>query len=78
MSEPCPGVICDKFCYVISNKLLHKYIKVPSGETLELAVKEFQLRWGFPYCFGAMDGSHIDRFHVTSHVIVGTIFVHLK
>ena len=50
------------------SKLLPKYIKMPSGENLELAVKEFHLRWGFPQCFGAIDSSHIpikapDDFH---------------
>ena len=53
------GEICEEFCYVTFSKLLPKYFKIPLGENLELTVKEFQLRRGFPHCFGAIDGFHI-------------------
>lgn len=50
--------IVEEFSDIIPNKLLSKYICIPTGEDLEMIVREFKYRWGFPQCFGAIDGSH--------------------
>lgn len=34
-------------------------IRIPTGDAASDVVREFEVKWGFPQCFGAIDGSHI-------------------
>ena len=43
----------------IVNNLFQGYIKIPTGQSAETVVDGFLHRWGFPQCFGAIDGLHI-------------------
>jgi len=49
----CPGT-----CKSIVEQLLHKYVKLPQGETVKEAMDGFD-QMGFPQAVGAIDGSHI-------------------
>ena len=52
-------VIVHEVCKAIVDVLLAKYIKMPTGNEAMEIVRGFEERWGFPQCFGAVDGSHI-------------------
>ena len=39
--------------------MLPSYIKIPTHAEIIKVVDEFQSKWGFPQCAGAIDGSHI-------------------
>ena len=65
---PCssPGVglstVCvavHDVCTAIVNNLLERYIKIPTGSDAQAVVDGFLCTWGFPQCFGAIDGTHI-------------------
>ena len=56
---PSACVIVHEVCNTIVDVLLPKYIKVPSRNQAMKVVSGFEDRWGFPQCFGAVDGSHI-------------------
>ena len=51
--------ILHEVCKAIVDTLLAKYIKEPTGVEAMKIVQGFEERWGFPQCFGAIDGSHI-------------------
>lgn len=39
--------------------LANDMIRIPRGDAAADVVREFEVKWGFPQCFGAIDGSHI-------------------
>lgn len=51
--------IVHEVCTAIVDCLLDKYITLPRGERAMEVVQGFEEVWGFPQCFGAIDGSHI-------------------
>ena len=51
--------IVHEVCNAIVDCLLDKYIVLPRGERAMEVVRGFEEVWGFPQCFGAIDGSHI-------------------
>ena len=52
-------VTVHEVCHAIVNILLQQYIKIPTGDSAHTVVDGFFHTWGFPHCFGAIDGSHI-------------------
>ena len=52
-------VTVQEVCTSIVNVLMTRYIRVPTGEAAQTVVDGFLHTWGFPQCFGAIDGSHI-------------------
>ena len=50
--------IVHEVCKAIVECLSDKYLTLPKGERAMEVVKEFEELWGFPQCFGAIDGSH--------------------
>ena len=52
-------VIVHGVCRKIVRCLLHTYIKILQGHEAMAIVRGFRDQWGFPQCFGAVDGSHI-------------------
>lgn len=57
MSTVC--IVVHEVCKVIVDSLLSKYIRIPHGNDAMEVVRGFEERWGFPQCFGAVDGTHI-------------------
>ena len=51
--------IVHEVCKAIVDCLLDKYIAIPRGERAMEVVRGFEEVWGFPQCFGAIDGSHV-------------------
>ena len=51
--------IVHEVCKAIVDSLLEKYITIPQGNAAMDVVRGFEEKWGFPQCFGAVDGSHI-------------------
>ena len=47
------------FCEAVVEILLPHYINIPTGVRLHEIVEDFESRWGFPQCVGAIDGTHI-------------------
>ena len=52
-------VTVHEVCHAIVSILLQRYIKIPTGDSAHTVVDGFLHTWGFPQCFGAIDGSHI-------------------
>ena len=52
-------VTVREVCTAIVNILFQRYIRIPTGEAAQTVVDGFFHTWGFPQCFGAIDGSHI-------------------
>ena len=52
-------VIVNDVCKAIVKVLLKKYIKLPQGQRLLTVVNDFETKFGYPQCFGAIDGTHI-------------------
>ena len=52
-------VVVYEVCASIVNTLSSRYIRIPTGEDAQTVVDGFLHTWGFPQCFGAIDGSHI-------------------
>ena len=46
-------------CTAIVDNLLERYIRIPTGSDAQAVVDGFLCTWGFPQCFGAVDGTHI-------------------
>ena len=44
---------------MMAEECLTRYISIPTWDNLNNIVQEFGTKWGFPQCFGAVDGSHI-------------------
>ena len=57
MSTACN--IVHEVCKAIVDSLLEKYITIPQRNAAMDVVRGFEEKWGFPQCFGAVDGSHI-------------------
>ena len=43
----------------ILSKLKTRFLSIPKGEDLKEVMRLYKLRWGFPQCAGAIDGTHI-------------------
>ena len=52
-------VFVREVCQAIVSLLSPLYIQVPKGDKLKAIVDGFKIKWGFPQCVGAIDGSHI-------------------
>lgn len=52
-------VTVHEVCTAIVEVLSQRYIRIPTGENAQQVVDGFLHTWGFPQCFGAIDGSHI-------------------
>ena len=52
-------MIVHDVCKAIVDVLSTKYIKIPTGNHAMDIVCGFEATWGFPQCFGAIDGSRI-------------------
>lgn len=52
-------VIVHEVCKAIVDVLLKRYIRHPTGPQAMEVVRGFEQRWGFPQCFGVIDGLHI-------------------
>ena len=60
VSRSAVSVIVREVCHAISLYLGPKYIKMPTTyEDVLKAVEEFEKRFGFPQCLGAVDGTHV-------------------
>ena len=46
-------------CKAIVKKMQSKFIYLPKQHELEDIVETYKRRWGFPGCFGAIDGTHV-------------------
>ena len=46
-------------CEAICNILTPKYIKFPTGARVNDIVQNYNDRWGYPQCVGAIDGMHV-------------------
>lgn len=46
-------------CTALINRLQSKFIFLPKGHELENIINTYKRKWGFPACFGAIDGTHI-------------------
>ncbi|XP_071490668.1 uncharacterized protein [Diadema antillarum] len=51
--------IVHQVCEAIRDTLAASMIRIPRGDAAADVVREFEVKWGFPQCFGAIDGSHI-------------------
>lgn len=52
-------VVVHEVCLAIVSTLAKRYIRIPTGESAQTIIDGFLHTWGFPQCFGAIDGSHI-------------------
>ena len=60
ISRPAISYIVTEVCEAIPKKLGPSYLKVPSSEQERLQIaKQFEEKWNFPNCPGAIDGKHI-------------------
>ena len=60
ISRPAISYIVIEVCKAIPKKLGPSYFKVPSSEQERLQIaKQFEEKWNFPNCLGAIDGKHI-------------------
>ncbi|XP_062602287.1 uncharacterized protein LOC134263958 [Saccostrea cucullata] len=54
------STIIPETCTAIYNVLKERYLKVPSTpEEWERIANDFEMKWNFPNCIGAIDGKHI-------------------
>ncbi|XP_073684925.1 uncharacterized protein [Garra rufa] len=47
--------VCAAIVEVLAKELIH----IPKGNAALEVIQGFETRWGFPHCFGAVDGTHI-------------------
>lgn len=61
VSPPTVSRIIKETCTVIWTELLrHGFLEVPDTEfKWKKIAKEFEIRWNFPHCLGAIDGKHV-------------------
>ena len=52
-------VIVHEFSQVIVEQLSSQYITIPFRQDLRRIVDDFELKWNFPQCVGAIDGTHL-------------------
>ena len=52
-------IVTKEVCTALVDVLLPKYVWFPSGESLREVVDGFKLKFDFPQCAGAVDGTHI-------------------
>lgn len=50
--------IIPETCKIIWEELVDDFIPAPSQEQLETVAADFQRRWNFPNCIGAIDGKN--------------------
>ncbi|XP_028405241.1 putative nuclease HARBI1 [Dendronephthya gigantea] len=52
--------LCVKdVCTAILTKLKSRFLSIPKDDDLREVMRLYKLRWGFPVCAGAIDGTHI-------------------
>ena len=52
--------LCVKdVCLAILKKLKTRFLSIPQGDDLREVIRLYKLKWGFPVCAGAIDGTHI-------------------
>ncbi|VEN36077.1 unnamed protein product [Callosobruchus maculatus] len=55
------SLIIPEVCEAIISNLITEYIKLPtSAQEWKRVADEFNVKWDFPICLGALDGKHID------------------
>ena len=60
ISRPAISYIVTEVCEAIPKKRGPSYLKVPSSEQERLQIaKQFEEKWNFPNCLGAIDGKLI-------------------
>ena len=60
ISRPAISYILTEVCEAIPKNLGPSYLKVPSSEQEWIQIaKQFEEKWNFPNCLGAIDGKHI-------------------
>ena len=52
-------IVTKEVCTALVDVLLPKYVRFLSGESLREVVDGFKLKYDFPQCAGAVDGTHI-------------------
>ena len=52
-------VTVHEVCKAIVSKLMHQYVSIPREDALRAVRDQFFLKWGFPQCVGAIDGTYI-------------------
>ena len=58
ISRPAISYIVTEVCDAVPKKLGPSYLKVPSSEQERLQIaKQFEEKWKFPNCLGAIDGN---------------------
>ncbi|XP_058794107.1 uncharacterized protein LOC131669245 [Phymastichus coffea] len=67
--------IIHETCYVITSVLLPIYVKFPNERDWLRIAQEFEDRWNFPNCVGALDGKHM-RIKRPAHA--GSVFYNYK
>ena len=60
ISRPAISYIVTEVCEAIPKKMGPSYLKVPSSKQKRLQIaKQFEEKWNFPNCLGAINGKHI-------------------
>ena len=67
--------IVDNTCEAIWNNLVAKYMPVPDEEKWRNIANDFQEKWNFPNCLGAIDGKHVQ---VQSSAFSGSRYFNYK
>lgn len=52
-------IITNSICSTLVKYIMPRYVRLPQGDRVMQTVNGFEDRWGFPQCFGAIDGTHI-------------------
>jgi hypothetical protein len=54
------GLLLHEFCCTLVDILFHRFIKFPNtDQEIKDTIDDFQTKYGYPMCLGALDGSHI-------------------
>ncbi|KAJ8720803.1 hypothetical protein PYW08_006268 [Mythimna loreyi] len=68
--------IIPETCLAINKALKDEYLKFPSSaEEWKQIAEEFQNKWQYPNCVGAMDGKHI---RITKPYSSGSLYYNYK
>lgn len=67
------SVILKTTCNAIWETLKYEYLPVPTKINWEQIAENFENKWNFPNCVGAIDGKHTYQNTVVQYVIYTTI-----
>ena len=67
IGRPTACTIFHEVVVAINTNLTLRYIRFPQGEALRSVTDGFRIRWGFPQCCGAIDGTHIQIISPHEH-----------